>query len=190
VPRRIRRCSSTNLQFGRDGDLTPHALRHIAGTNLVRDGEDIVTVAEILGHSIETARRYSLPTEDDKQRAIERLPVDEELARPCPSYRMSVRPSSAAVGRNSAGIPFDLVLGDGDQAGRGAEFRWALLVRGGEVSPVTVLPSSRLAVALVIAVWAVRAQPPTVGPARRGRALVDAVWSVARGTGRSGRGVR
>ncbi|MGH3862735.1 tyrosine-type recombinase/integrase [Actinokineospora sp.] len=65
------------LQFGRDGDLTPHALRHTAGTDMIRDGEDIVTVAEILGHSIETARRYSLPTDADKQRAIERLAVDE-----------------------------------------------------------------------------------------------------------------
>jgi integrase/recombinase XerC len=69
--------ADANLEFGRDGDLTPHALRHTTGTNLVRDGEDIVTVAEILGHSIETARRYSLPTEADKQAAIERLAVDE-----------------------------------------------------------------------------------------------------------------
>lgn len=44
---------------------------------MIRDGEDIVVVAEILGHSIETARHYSLPTEQDKQRAIERLAVDE-----------------------------------------------------------------------------------------------------------------
>lgn len=69
--------ADANLKFGRDGDLTPHALRHTTGTNLVRDGQDIVTVAEILGHSIETARRYSLPTEADKQAAIERLAVDE-----------------------------------------------------------------------------------------------------------------
>ncbi|MEU5846073.1 tyrosine-type recombinase/integrase [Saccharopolyspora shandongensis] len=69
--------AAANLEFGRDGDLTPHVLRHTTGTNLVRDGEDIVTVAEILGHSIETARRYSLPTEADKQAAIERLAVDE-----------------------------------------------------------------------------------------------------------------
>ncbi|MEU4807416.1 tyrosine-type recombinase/integrase [Actinosynnema sp. NPDC023587] len=69
--------ADANLEFGRDGDLTPHALRHTTGTNLVRDGQDIVTVAEILGHSIETARRYSLPTEADKQAAIERLAVDE-----------------------------------------------------------------------------------------------------------------
>jgi integrase/recombinase XerC len=52
-------------------------LRHTAGTTMIRDGEDIVTVAEILGHSVETARRYSLPTHADKQRVIERLTVDE-----------------------------------------------------------------------------------------------------------------
>jgi hypothetical protein len=34
-------------------------------------------VAEILGHSVETARRYSLPTQQDRQTAIERLTVDE-----------------------------------------------------------------------------------------------------------------
>lgn len=44
---------------------------------MIRDGEDIVTVAEIFDHSVETARRYSLPTAADKQRAIERLTVDE-----------------------------------------------------------------------------------------------------------------
>jgi len=41
---------------------------------MVRSGEDIVTVAELLGHSVETARRYSLPTERDKRRAIQRIP--------------------------------------------------------------------------------------------------------------------
>ena len=69
--------ADANLEFGRDGDLTPHALRHTAGTNMIRDGVDIVVVAEILGHSIETARGYSLPTDADKQAAIERLAVDE-----------------------------------------------------------------------------------------------------------------
>lgn len=44
---------------------------------MIRGGEDIVTVAEILGHSVETARRYSLPTQQDKERAIRRIPVDE-----------------------------------------------------------------------------------------------------------------
>lgn len=69
--------ADANLEFGRDGDLTPHSLRHTTGTNLVRDGVDLGLVAEILGHSVETARHYSQPSEEDKQRAIERLAVDE-----------------------------------------------------------------------------------------------------------------
>jgi len=48
-----------------------------AGTTLTRAGTDIVIVAEILGHSVETARRYALPSEQDRQAAIERLPVDQ-----------------------------------------------------------------------------------------------------------------
>jgi integrase/recombinase XerC len=66
-----------NLELGRDGQFTPHVLRHSASTAMIRDGTDIVTVAEILGHSIETARRYSLPTAANKQHAIEHLTVDE-----------------------------------------------------------------------------------------------------------------
>jgi integrase len=44
---------------------------------LLKPRVDIVTVAELLGHSLETARRYSLPTHHDKERAIRRIPVDE-----------------------------------------------------------------------------------------------------------------
>jgi site-specific recombinase XerD len=66
-----------NLEVGRDAEFTPHVLRHSAATSMIRDGEDIVTVAEILGHSVETVRRYSLPTQQDKERAIRRIPVDE-----------------------------------------------------------------------------------------------------------------
>lgn len=65
------------LEVGRDAEFTPHVLRHTAGTNLIRDGQDVVLVAEILGQSLETTRRYSLPTDADKQAAIERLAVDE-----------------------------------------------------------------------------------------------------------------
>lgn len=56
---------------------TPHVLRHTVGTTLTRAGTDIILVAEILGHSVETARRYALPTQQDRQTAIERLPTDE-----------------------------------------------------------------------------------------------------------------
>lgn len=65
------------LPLGRDGIFTPHVLRHTAGTTMARQGTDIVIVAELLGHSVETARRYSLPTHHDRQQAIERLTTDQ-----------------------------------------------------------------------------------------------------------------
>ncbi|MCW2883826.1 MAG: phage integrase family protein, partial [Streptosporangiaceae bacterium] len=68
---------AANLPIGRDGVFTPHVLRHTAGTTMTRSGTDIVIVAELLGHSLQTARRYSLPTHQDHQKAIERLTVDE-----------------------------------------------------------------------------------------------------------------
>ncbi len=69
---------SAGISVGREaGEFTPHVLRHTAGTTLTRTGTDIVIVAEILGHSVDTARRYALPTEQDRQAAIERLPVDQ-----------------------------------------------------------------------------------------------------------------
>lgn len=69
--------ADANLTFGREGDLTPHTLRHTAVTNMIRGGQDVIVVAELFGQSVETVRRYSLPTEADKQAAIATLPVDE-----------------------------------------------------------------------------------------------------------------
>jgi len=44
----------------------------------VRGGTDLVTVAELLGHSrLETVRIYTRPTEDDKIKALGHLIVDE-----------------------------------------------------------------------------------------------------------------
>jgi integrase/recombinase XerD len=68
---------AAGLPLGRDGIFTPHVLRHTAGTTMTRQGTDIVIVAELLGHSVETARRYSLPSDADRQKAIEHLTVDE-----------------------------------------------------------------------------------------------------------------
>jgi site-specific recombinase XerD len=62
--------------FGRESGVTlsSHRLRHTCLTRLVRAGVDIVTVAEIAGHSrIETTRRYSLPTADVMIAAVEKL---------------------------------------------------------------------------------------------------------------------
>lgn len=65
------------IDVGRDEDFTSHVLRHTLGTKLAREGVDVVTIAELLGHSLETARRYTLPTDADRQAAIDKLTVDE-----------------------------------------------------------------------------------------------------------------
>ena len=58
-------------------DFSPHVLRHCFGTTLVRDGHDLVLVAELMGHArLETTRAYALPTVADRQRAINILPTD------------------------------------------------------------------------------------------------------------------
>jgi len=46
-------------------------------TNLVRRGSDLVLVAEIAGHKrLETTRRYSLPSAEDRVAAMEQLQID------------------------------------------------------------------------------------------------------------------
>lgn len=58
--------------------LSTHVLRHTFGTNLVRQGFDVVLVAELMGHRrLDTTRRYALPSTADRQRAVDSLPVDE-----------------------------------------------------------------------------------------------------------------
>ncbi len=55
-------------------ELSAHQLRHSLLTNLVRNKKDIVLVADIAGHkSLNTTRRYALPTVRDKERALEEL---------------------------------------------------------------------------------------------------------------------
>jgi site-specific recombinase XerD len=57
--------------------LSAHALRHTCMTNLVRAGYDLVLVAEIAGHKrLETTRRYSLPSEADREAAMESIRVE------------------------------------------------------------------------------------------------------------------
>ncbi len=58
--------------------LSAHVLRHTFATNLIRGGQDLVLVAEMTGHArLETVRRYSLPTQQDLEKAVESLPVDQ-----------------------------------------------------------------------------------------------------------------
>lgn len=66
-------------KFGEDTGLalSAHILRHTCLTNLVRKGHDLVLVAEIAGHRrLETTRRYSLPTEEDRAAAMESLSIE------------------------------------------------------------------------------------------------------------------
>ncbi len=66
-------------QLGVDANLemSAHVLRHTCLTNLVRCGNDLVLVAEVAGHKrLETTRRYSLPSLEDRENAMEGLQVD------------------------------------------------------------------------------------------------------------------
>ena len=63
-------------KIGQDAgiELSAHILRHTLLTALVRNGNDLVLVAEIGGHKrLETTRRYTLPSSVDKLRAMEEL---------------------------------------------------------------------------------------------------------------------
>ena len=58
-------------------ELSAHTLRHTCVTNLVRSGADVVLVAEIAGHRrLDTTRRYSLPSQADKDAALEAVLVE------------------------------------------------------------------------------------------------------------------
>jgi site-specific recombinase XerD len=58
-------------------ELSSHILRHTCVTNLIRSGADVVLVAEIAGHRrLDTTRRYSLPSQADKDAALEAVVVE------------------------------------------------------------------------------------------------------------------
>jgi len=66
-------------RLGRQADVetSAHTLRHTCLTRLVRAGNDIVLVAELAGHArLETTRRYSLPSDAERQAAMDALTVD------------------------------------------------------------------------------------------------------------------
>ncbi len=65
--------------LGKDAgvSLSAHILRHTFLTRLVRQGSDLVLVAELAGHRrLETTRRYSLPSDIDRLLAVENLQID------------------------------------------------------------------------------------------------------------------
>ena len=59
-------------------ELSAHVLRHTCITKLVRRGSDVVLVAELAGHRrLETTRRYSLPSDADRQLAMDGLEIED-----------------------------------------------------------------------------------------------------------------
>jgi site-specific recombinase XerD len=57
--------------------LSAHTLRHTCLTALVRQGTDLMLVAEIAGHKrLESTRRYCLPSAQDWEAAMDKLQID------------------------------------------------------------------------------------------------------------------
>jgi integrase/recombinase XerC len=57
----------------------PHTLRHTFGTQLLRNGVDIVIVADLMGHAtLDTTRSYTRSSEADRARAIEAALITDE----------------------------------------------------------------------------------------------------------------
>jgi integrase-like protein len=165
-------------------ELSAHVLRHTCLTGLVRRGTDLVTVAELAGRSrVERTRRYSLPSEADRQQAVDDLQSTSN--RGGAQWRIRVRSSdtgwSAFPSRSPSGI-----------SGRASRSQTPIASSSSRsaVSPaVSVSPSSCAA-----ALPRVRARRPRQ-PAGRGagvsslakstRPPTSCCWSTAHSQGRA-----
>ena len=62
------------------GKVTWHMFRHTFASRLTRDGVDIVTVKELLGHTnINCTMRYAHSNDDAKRRAVRRLRTSDKV---------------------------------------------------------------------------------------------------------------
>jgi integrase len=57
-------------------ELSAHVLRHTCLTGLVRRGTGLVTPSSPGSSRVERTRRYSLPSEADRQQAVDDLQID------------------------------------------------------------------------------------------------------------------
>jgi len=61
---------------GLDDGITAHVGRHTFATSF-RGGPDLVAAADLLGHArLDTVRACTRPTEDDRIKALNLLPID------------------------------------------------------------------------------------------------------------------
>lgn len=72
VSQRLKQLTTRSIQLLlKEYDITPHMLRHSFCTALARSGTDLTTVAALAGHnSLETTRRYTNPTAEEKAAAV------------------------------------------------------------------------------------------------------------------------
>lgn len=69
------------------GPVTWHMFRHTFASRLTRNGVDIVTVKELLGHSnISTTMRYAHSNDDAKRRAVQKLSISDKIVTIVPQH--------------------------------------------------------------------------------------------------------
>lgn len=60
-------------------DVSPHILRHTFGKHALDAGENLVTVATLMGHArLDTTAIYTQPSQQDLEKAVEKLAVGEK----------------------------------------------------------------------------------------------------------------
>lgn len=71
INQRQKQLSTRSIQLLlQDYGITPHMLRHSFCTALARSSNDLSMIADLAGHSITVAQRYTVPTDKQKAEAI------------------------------------------------------------------------------------------------------------------------